>query len=142
MASFFLTLWRFFRSLLRGLKDEEFRVLFIVVVVVLVSGTLFYSRAEGWSMVDALYFSVITLATVGYGDLHPSTPLSKVFTILYLLVGVGILLAFIQKLAENAVKRTGGYGIRDRLHGGKRRSGQRTEGAGQHREGGPGSEED
>jgi potassium channel subfamily K len=35
-----------------------------------------YSRLEGWSPVEALYFSVVTLATVGFGDLHPTTTAS------------------------------------------------------------------
>lgn len=37
-----------------------------------------------------LYFSVITLATVGYGDLHPTIPISKIFTIVYIFLGVGL----------------------------------------------------
>jgi hypothetical protein len=53
----------------------------------LVIGTVFYSVVEGWSPLDSLYFSMITLTTVGYGDLTPSTPASRSFTVLYILVG-------------------------------------------------------
>ncbi|HEX9181656.1 MAG TPA: potassium channel family protein [Burkholderiales bacterium] len=98
MTSFLMTLLRFFRAFWRGLKDEEFRALLYVFLGLLVSGTAFYSQIEGWSLVDALYFSVITLATVGYGDLHPTTTLSKLFTILYILIGAGIFVAFITKV--------------------------------------------
>lgn len=62
----------------------------LLLIDLLLIGTLFYSKYEGWSYLDSLYFSVTTLATVGYGDLHPTTPGSKIFTIFYILFGVGI----------------------------------------------------
>jgi hypothetical protein len=42
--------------------------------------------------VDALYFSVVTLTTVGYGDFAPQTDLGKLFTAVYVRLGIGILL--------------------------------------------------
>ena len=105
MPSFLMTLLRFFRAFWHGLKDEEFRALFYVFLSLLISGTVFYSTIEGWSVLDALYFSVITLATVGYGDLHPTTTLSKVFTIFYILVGAGIFVAFITKVTLYETRR-------------------------------------
>jgi len=105
VPSFLLTLLRFFRAFWRGLKDEEFRALFYIFIALLGSGTMFYSKVEGWSLLDALYFSVITLATVGYGDLHPSTPLSKAFTIFYILVGGGIFVGFITKVTQYETRK-------------------------------------
>ena len=105
MISFLLTLRRFAVAFARGLRDPEFRAIFILVAVLLASGTVFYSGVEGWGVIDSLYFSVITLTTVGYGDLHPTTPLSKVFTIFYILLGIGVLMIFIEKLASNAMRR-------------------------------------
>lgn len=60
------------------------------LVILLTVGTFFYSSYEGWSYIDSLYFCVITLATVGYGDLHPTTPTTKLFTIAYIFIGVGL----------------------------------------------------
>jgi voltage-gated potassium channel Kch len=68
-------------------------------VIAIVSGTGFYSTVEGLRVVDALYFSVITLTTVGYGDFAPKTDAGKLFTAAYVLVGIGILLAFVTTLA-------------------------------------------
>ena len=42
----------------------------------------------------------MTLTTVGYGDLHPVTAAGKVFTMLYVFVGVGVLVAFVTRLAQ------------------------------------------
>ena len=104
MIAFLLTLMRFFRGVWRGLKDPEFRGLFALTGVLMLSGTLFYRSVEGWSALDSLYFSVTTLTTVGYGDLAPTTPAGKVFTIVYLLVGVGVLVVFVGKLASHVIE--------------------------------------
>ena len=61
-------------------------------------GLMFYSGACGWSLINSLYFSVITLTTVGYGDLLPGTSTSKLFTSFYALIGVfliGLLLGVV-----------------------------------------------
>ena len=104
MIAFLLILTRFFRGIWRGLKDPEFRGLFALAVVLMLSGTLFYRGVEGWSALDSLYFSVTTLTTVGYGDLAPTTPASKVFTMVYLLLGVGVLVGFVGKLASHVIE--------------------------------------
>jgi len=105
MSSFLLTLARFMRAFVRGLKDAEFRALLFVLVGLLVSGTIFYSTVEGWGILDSLYFCVTTLATIGYGDLHPTTPLSKVFTMFYIILGVGVFIAFITKVTASETRR-------------------------------------
>ena len=103
-----LTLARFVRAFVHGLKDAEFRALLFVLVGLLVSGTIFYSTVEGWGILDSLYFSVSTLATVGYGDLHPAAPLLKVFTIVYIVLGVGVFVAFITKVTVYETRRRQG----------------------------------
>ncbi len=44
------------------------------------TGTLYW-RFEDWTIIEALYFCVVTLTTVGYGDLHPTTAGTQIFTI-------------------------------------------------------------
>lgn len=68
--------------------------------MLLASGTFFYSTFEGWGVIDSIYFCIMTLSTVGYGDLHPTTGLTKIFTIIYLILGGGIFIGFITKVAE------------------------------------------
>ena len=98
MTSFFMTLVRFFSSILRGKEDPEFRALFKLLLLVLISGVIFYTEVEGWSYIDALYFSVITMATIGYGDLVPETTFGKVFTMFYALISVGIFVSLAAKI--------------------------------------------
>ncbi len=77
------------------LKDKEYRDLLLTTLVVLFSGTTVYHYLEGWSWIDSLYFSIITLTTIGYGDFSPQSDAGKLFTIFYILIGIGIILTFI-----------------------------------------------
>jgi hypothetical protein len=56
------------QSIARSFRDPQFRALLLLYGGLLVVGTAFYVRTEGWSALDALYFSRRDLATVGYGD--------------------------------------------------------------------------
>ena len=103
MIPFFLVLIRFVRAFWASLKDPEFQALFFLVVVTLATGAWFYSLAEGWSLLDSLYFSVITLTTVGYGDFYPSTTAGKIFTMFYIFVGIGLTLSFLTTIAERSM---------------------------------------
>lgn len=44
---------------------------------------------EGWSFDDALYMTIITLATVGYGEVHLVSDAGRIFTIFLIVAGVG-----------------------------------------------------
>lgn len=70
--------------------DPELRRALIVLTLLIITGTVFYHLSEGWNYLDSLYFSVISLTTIGYGDMHPTNPITKIFTIVYVLFGVGL----------------------------------------------------
>jgi voltage-gated potassium channel len=80
-------------------RDAQFVSLGLLAVIAIGSGTGFYALVEGLGFIDALYFSVVTLTTVGYGDFAPKTDAGKLFTVVYVLVGIGILLTFVTTLA-------------------------------------------
>ena len=84
--------------LLDVLSDRASRLVFYWVAVFLLIGTFVYHWLEGWSLLDALYFCAISLTTVGYGDLTPTTPGAKIFTIIYVLNGIAILLALFDRI--------------------------------------------
>ena len=89
-----------FRSLRAMFRDPEGKVLAASAVTIIIVGTIVYMVLERWSPIDALYFSVVTLATVGFGDLHPTTDAAKLFTVLYILSGLGIIAAFASELPK------------------------------------------
>lgn len=104
MAPFILLLG-LLRALREAMQDERFRSLFFWVIVILVGGTVFYHQVEGWSWLDAFYFTVITLTTVGYGDFSPATAAGKIFTVAYIFLGLGLLLTFIDMVAARNWER-------------------------------------
>jgi len=84
-----------------GTVDIELRRAFVVLMLMLGVGTCVYAMAEGWSLLDAAYFSVITLTTIGYGDMYPTTQFAKVFTMGYVLVGVGLVFYIFTSLTRH-----------------------------------------
>ena len=88
----------FFKTMLSFLRDEEYREILITSIVVLLIGTIAYHYLEGWSWFDSLYFSMITLTTIGYGDFSPQTFGGKLFTLLYIIIGLGMILSFFHML--------------------------------------------
>jgi voltage-gated potassium channel Kch len=91
-------------NLLRGIKvafrDTGVRWLLAFTFTLIAAAALFYSLVEGWPYLDAIYFSVMTLATVGYGDLAPVTTLGRLFTIVYVLIGLGIFVSAATAIAQ------------------------------------------
>jgi hypothetical protein len=99
-----------FLGIIRQLvKDKEFRNLTLFVIFILVIGTIFYHEIEDWGWIDSIYFCVTTLTTVGYGDFSPKTDIAKIFTIIYVLIGIGILFGYIKVLAGTVIKDRSGF---------------------------------
>ncbi|HLL76053.1 MAG TPA: NAD-binding protein [Pyrinomonadaceae bacterium] len=91
---------------------RRLRLAFGALGFLLVAGTLGFYWLEDWTLAESLYVTVTTLATVGYGDYHPSSPLSRAFATTFMLFSiatVGLLLsAAIQSLVEAELDETFG----------------------------------
>jgi voltage-gated potassium channel len=84
-------------------RDGQFVSLAMLMGIAIVMGTVFYWLVEGLGLLDSFYFSVVTLATVGYGDFTPETAAGKIFTAFYVLIGVGLTLAFVTRIAGQTI---------------------------------------
>jgi voltage-gated potassium channel len=97
------------------LDRYTFRILAAAAAALLAAGTVFFHAVEKLSWLDAYYFCVVTLTTVGYGDITPKTPLGKFGATIYILLGVGIIAAFLQATARRReIKRQARVQKRDR----------------------------
>ncbi len=76
-----------------------FVVLFILGL--LAASTQIFHMIEGWSYIDAFYFSVVTVTTVGYGDLSPTSDFSKIITSVLILLSIPILFFVIGVAADS-----------------------------------------
>ncbi len=95
----FMGLFRIFKRLW---SEPAFRALILLEVMLLGGGMTFYHFVEGWGWLDAAYFCVVTLATVGFGDISPTTAYGRLFTIFYIILGVALLGVFIQLAGKTA----------------------------------------
>ena len=100
MNSFALNALLLLQAIARSWRNPTFRAGLVLAIALLLSGTVFYRSVEGWSWVDALYFSATTMSTVGLGDLSPQTDFGKLFTVVYIFVGVGVFVALFAQFAR------------------------------------------
>ena len=83
---------------------QVYPILAGALVLILALGTVVYHYVEGWSWVDAFYFSAVAGSTVGFGDLAPTTNGSKLFTVLYIFSAMAIITTFLdQRLKHHGV---------------------------------------
>lgn len=76
----------------------------LILFVISMIGTAGYFVIEGWDFATSLYMTVITLSTVGYGDVYPETAEGRVFTMILILFGVGTMFYTVVLLAETMVE--------------------------------------
>ncbi len=75
-----------------------------LTVTTIIGGMTFFHWVEKLSWLDTWYFVIITLTTVGYGDISPQTSLGKLVTPIFILVGIGLITSFITGFNKLIVK--------------------------------------
>ncbi len=83
-------------------------IAFILTVLITISGALGYMFIEGWGVLDALFMTIITITTVGYGEVQPLSSLGRVYTVGLILVGFGFFVyvagAVVQFMVEGQIR--------------------------------------
>jgi len=83
-----------------GGQNEWLRSHGVILVVYFSIGAIAYDELEGWKVVDSVYFLMVTITTVGYGDMTPSGDTSKLFTVVYAVFGVVFTFAALTPLVD------------------------------------------
>jgi len=86
-------------------RNVEIVVALLVVLFIISVGTIFYRLYEELSWIDSLYFTSMTVATVGFGDLAPTSQTSRLFTIIYALISIPAILFCLGLIIEGFLKR-------------------------------------
>ena len=76
----------------------------IYVLILMVVGTVGYMFIESYSLIDALYMTVITVSTVGFREVRPLSDPGKIFTIFIILSSLGVLAYFLSNLTQSLFK--------------------------------------
>ncbi|MCF8033768.1 MAG: potassium channel family protein [Desulfarculaceae bacterium] len=81
------------------------RVFLLVMLAVLIVGTVGFTLAENLPLADAVYFSIVTITTVGYGDISPHTVLGKILAVFLIVGGVGTFMGVVANATEMLLSR-------------------------------------
>ena len=79
--------------------------LLALATAIMAAGTVFFRFVEGWSWLDAYFFTAVTVTTVGYGNLVPETAFGKIGATVLIFAGIGVIAATLAALADRMVKR-------------------------------------
>lgn len=89
----------------QAFRSKQVQFLAGLTALLILIATGFYHLVEGWGWIDAFYFSVITISTVGYGDFAPKTDIGKLFTSGYVLCGLGVFVTTATAIGDSIVSR-------------------------------------
>ncbi len=93
------------RGVFRSISRSSMLLAWVLIIVVILVGTLSYNYFEQWTFLESLYATIITLTTVGYGDLSPTTTGGRVFSIFFTLAAIGIAGYAISTVAAFVIER-------------------------------------
>jgi len=105
MSSLAFALLRLGKGFARGLGDPEFRALTLVLLATVLGGSIFYHSIEGWNWADSIYFAVLMLATLYPEGFRLTSDFAKLFTVVYVIGGLGVMISFAVVLGRHIIGR-------------------------------------
>lgn len=97
---------------------DRAKVCSLIVIGWLTLGMFYFSKAEGWTNVESMYFGVVTLTTIGFGDYYPTTPAGTGFHFLFCIFGLGFVATLLGALSALAAGGGGGDDEEEEEEGG------------------------
>jgi len=100
------------------MKHLHFRLRFFLaaLILIMIFGSVGFMHTEHLSLLDAFYFNIVTITTVGYGDIHPVTPTGKMLAVALILMGTGTFLGVIANATEIMLSRHESQARHRKLH--------------------------
>lgn len=92
-------------------QTSQFSLVVLALLLLILASTTFFRFIEDWSWLDSYYFTIVTIATVGYGDLTPTTDIGKFGATVVIILGIGLFSTF----ASMLLKRRALKGIRKKI---------------------------
>lgn len=87
-----------------AIRQRKLLTLGLLLFGILVGGTVGYVLISRVSVLDALYMTIISITTVGYREIIPLTTPGKIFTIILIVFGLGIVFYFLQTIVEDTLE--------------------------------------
>ena len=91
------------KKILRSIKQH--RLLLSLPLIIPAIGTAGFMAIERLSFIDAFYFTIVTISTVGYGDIHPASTAGKLLCIVLIVIGIGTFLSIITHFSKPLLQR-------------------------------------
>jgi len=85
---------------------KPFGIVLLLLIVLIIISVLFFHEVEGWSYLNSYYYTIVTVATVGYGDYTPKTDIGKIGATLLIIIGIGLFSAFVSLLLKRRALKT------------------------------------
>lgn len=81
-------------------QTAQFGLVAVALILLIIISTVFFHLTEKWNWIDSYYFTIVTVATVGYGDIHPTTDIGKIGATIVIIMGIGLFSAFATMLLK------------------------------------------
>jgi voltage-gated potassium channel len=79
-------------------------LLYFGVIVAIGSGGFYTIGGDEWSIIDSIYMTIITLSTVGFGEVYPLSDLGKLWTVIVIIFGVSGFAAIVYELGAELIQ--------------------------------------